>query len=479
MKKIRLITPIFVFFYTCQSFAQVDIHNNGIVYLSSPTDTFFVGGALTNASGAEFTNNGVVQIKKDLTNNQASMSVGTGTLMLNGTAAQSVAGSQVFKTYHFISDNGLGITLNNNLSVSGLHTYISGIITTSSTPNYMIYEAGSSYTGDADSRHVNGWIKKIGSTDFIFPVGDNNYERTVALTNLTTSSEFDVKRNPRVTPNFIQLLSPLVLVDTSEYWTINKISGGSAKVAMNWDVSKVPFPSVLLSDVRAASYDAGISYWTNIGGSATGNTATSGSVTSGSIAAFNRNFTMGSISFTLPLKIIDFNGVRMHDYTHIAWTVMNELNVRNYELLKSDDGSRFYPVTMQLPLNNGGLTYYQYDDRSLLNGTAWYRIHATENSGREAWSEIIKINTSANTHSFYVMNNPVAGMIAVYASQAYKGVYQYSLISNSGQLMQSGNLDINKEGVQYLRLSNQFSPGIYSLILQSADHRLAVNIYKQ
>jgi hypothetical protein len=146
------------------------------------------------------------------------MTVGTGTLFLNGSSAQSVNGTQVFKTYNLVTNNAAGITLNNNLSVTGVHTYTAGIITTSATPNYMIYEAGSSYTGSSDSRHVNGWVKKTGNTNFTFPVGNATYERSIALTNLTASGEFNVKHNFILTPSRYSLYNPLVYVDSAEHW---------------------------------------------------------------------------------------------------------------------------------------------------------------------------------------------------------------------------------------------------------------------
>src|SRR4051812_30501885 len=109
--------------------AQVDITNTGILYIGSATDTFFVGGSFTNSSSAALTNNGVTNVKLDISNSQAAMATGTGKLLLNGNSAQAVNGTQVFKTNDFITNNSTGITLNNSLSVSGVHTFISGMIT--------------------------------------------------------------------------------------------------------------------------------------------------------------------------------------------------------------------------------------------------------------------------------------------------------------------------------------------------------------
>ncbi len=106
-----------------------------------------------------------------------------------GSGQQILAALQPFRTFNLITDNTLGLLLNNNLSISGVHTFINGIIGSSVTPNCLIvYEAGSSYTGSADSKHVSGWVKKIGSTGFIFPVGTGLMLRPVELNNISSTS---------------------------------------------------------------------------------------------------------------------------------------------------------------------------------------------------------------------------------------------------------------------------------------------------
>src|SRR6266487_5745603 len=179
MKKIF---SFLLFFSFCIiSIAQTAVTNAGTLYISTSSDILHITGDFTNNSGSALTNNGNLYVKQNLSNGQSAMAVGTGTLYLNGTSAQTVSGSQPFKTYNFVSNNSSGITLNNNLSVSGTHTFTSGLITTSATPNYLIYETGSSYSGNGDTKHVNGWVKKSGNTNFTFPVGDNTYERNIAL----------------------------------------------------------------------------------------------------------------------------------------------------------------------------------------------------------------------------------------------------------------------------------------------------------
>jgi hypothetical protein len=456
--------------------AQTNVQNNGILFVSAASDTLFMGSSFTNAAGAAFTNNSVVNIKQDITNGEVAMATGTGTLYLNGTSTQVITGAEIFKTYNLITNNSAGFTLNNNLSISGLHTYTAGIITTSVTPNYMVYQAGSNYSGDDDSRHVNGWVKKIGNTDFVFPVGNGTYKRTVALTNMTVSSEFNAKHNSPSTPNYANLFPPLVLIDTNEYWTINKVSGGSALVEMNWDHSKIPVPQVLLSSVRAAYYNG--SFWVNIGGTGSGNIATTGSVTSNSVSAFNNNFTIASTSWVLPLQLISFSGQHYSTYNKISWVVSNEADVVHYKLQRSNDGVNFYTVSQQSANNNNSTETYTVTDGGTMYGKAYYRLAYLQTDGQVKYSGVIIIN-AAQDKDFYVIKNPVSTSIEIYAGSTFKGTYSYTLTNSTGQIMQSGTVAIITEGVQQVKLRSYLATGIYVLTLRNADHLLQKNILKE
>ncbi|HMK04092.1 MAG TPA: hypothetical protein VK489_07875, partial [Ferruginibacter sp.] len=426
MKKIMLLAiPAMISFAN----AQVGITNSGNLQVHA-------GGSFTgfehfsNSATAVLVNNGTVFLRSNITNAQAGMSAGAGILHLNGTTPQAVNGTQPFKAFNLITNNASGITLNNNLSVGGTHTYSNGMITTSSTPNYMIYEAGSSYTGSNDARHVNGWVKKNGNTNFTFPVGNATYERSVALTNLTAASEFNVRYNPAPTPNHMSVYNPLVLVDTFEYWTINKISGSAAQVTINWNTGKVPFPNFMLSGIRAAWYDG--TFWRGIGGTASGTVATSGSVTSNSVSVFNTRFVIGSVSWLLPLRIISFNGERISDHAKVNWVIGNEFNVDHYELARSDDGLVFYTVSAQSPINRNGTELYSHEDHKTFNNIVYYRLKITDGSSQVSYSHIITFSANNSGKELYVVTNPVSASIEVYAGSSVKGTYNYTIANSSG-----------------------------------------------
>src|SRR3989337_2085051 len=119
------------------------------------------------------------------------------------------------------------ITNNGNLQI---HTgaSVSGFGSFNNTSTAALVNNGNLYI-KGDIRHVNGWVKKMGSSDFIFPVGDETVERTVALSSLSANSEFNAKYFAN-TPFPYQLQDPVREVTQPEYWAVNKVSVGPDSV---------------------------------------------------------------------------------------------------------------------------------------------------------------------------------------------------------------------------------------------------------
>jgi hypothetical protein len=450
--------------------AQTDLQNTGTLYISTSSDILYVNGAFTN--GGTLTNHGQLYVLRNLTNNEASMAAGTGSLLLTGTLAQIVGGTQPFRTFNLTTNNAAGITLNNNLHVSGTHTFTNGIIASSATPNYLVYESGSSYTGSGDAAHVSGWVKKIGSTNFAFPVGNGTYERPVSVVSLSAASEFNARHNVN-TPNTNSMLSPIVSVDPYEYWTINQVSGGTAQLFMNWNNAKIQFPQYILADIRAIYNNAGV--WENRGGTATGNVATTGTITSNAVSAFG-NFTMGSVSVALPVEFLGIWAMAGDGYNTIQFKTAQESNIDHFEVQRSPDAITFLPIGRMPPHNTNDPQLYTFKDAQPLSGTAWYRVRNIDIDGQSKYSPIVKLSAGNRASSFHVMNNPVSAVIYMSASDNYKGNYQYQLLSNLGQVVQTGNVVVQQAGIVSIPLKDPVSRGVFLLHVYNPKHQLVEKI---
>jgi hypothetical protein len=421
----------------------------------------------TNSSTAVLVNNGTVYLGGNITNDEASMSAGSGSLHINGSSSQTLNGSAELRTYDLVTDNSNGITLNNNLSIAGTHTFTNGLIHTSSTPNYLIYESGATHSGSGDSRHVTGWVKKNGNNDFTFPVGDNSYLRSIALSGLTAISEFNCHY---YTPssNIYSLFSPLVKVKGNEYWQIDKVSGGSANVTLNWDHTKVPMDNILLSDIRAGHYTG--TYWTNAGGAATGDVTTTGSVTSNAISSFSP-FTLGYVSFPIPLKLLSFTGWRRTGITYLHWVTENEQSVDHFAVQRSFDGISFAVIGNVNARNSGIRELYSFDDRVSFTGTAYYRLCSIDIDGKYSYSKVVAVSESGFDGPAFVVLNPVQTAIAIINRSVPGGMYAYNLYSSSGQLVLKGNISLASNAAGMIRLPIHLSYGIYTLELANEKIR--------
>lgn len=443
--------------------AQVDFHNTGILYISGSSDILHVSGSFTNAAGSSLTNAGNLYVLQNLTNNQSSMSVGTGTLYLNGSQAQFVNGSEVFRTFNLETNNthAGGITLNNNLSISGSHSFVDGIISTSATPNYLVYEAGSSYTGDGDGQHVSGWVKKIGNTDFSFPVGNGTVIRKTAIESLSGSLEFNAHYF-QSTQNLNNLQAPLVLVDPQEYWIINRVSvSGSAQVHLNWDNSRVAFPQFVLNSIRGAYYSGAV--WVNQGGSATGDVNTTGDIISNTVSAFGE-LTFGSVEFLLPLRFLGIIAHRKMGYNLVEWKTADATNTDHFDIERSEDGVHYKTIGKMSSVNAPTVLTYTFRDDQLTGGTLWYRIRSVDVDGRFNLSAVVAVRAYAEANqSMHILNNPAQGSIHLYAPESYRGECRYNLSSTNGQLIQKGVLSIRGSGNASIELSSKISPGVYIL----------------
>lgn len=454
--------------------AQQAFTNYGNLQIHSGT-TLTGFGAFSNQSTAAWVNNGTFRLRGNITNAQSSMMNSTGTLHLEGSASQTVNGTQVFRTNHLVTNNSNGITLNNSLSVAGTHTFTAGIITSSSTPDYLVYEAGAGYSGSSDARHVNGWVTKQGNTNFIFPVGNGTYLRPIEISSLSASSVFNAKHSGATT-NTANVASPIVMVDPNEYWTLNQISGGTAQVQLNWDHSKIAFPNWLLSDIRVVTYTAGM--WTNRGGTATGDTRATGSITSSSINTFGA-ITFGSQSAILPMRLLSITAKRVNEHTAVNWTTDNEQHVDHYEVERMDDyGIKFFFIGSVPAKNSAAANTYEFIDRLPLNGTAQYRVKTVDTDGAKSYSPIVSVTGSDMRANMLLLNNPVKDALHIEVAPRHEGKYFYQIINAAGQSVQAGTLIVQGAGVVNIPVPG-IRKGVHVLKISNETYHYSVKMIVQ
>jgi hypothetical protein len=446
--------------------SQTPATNTGILYISTNADIFSAGSDFTNTSTL-LTNNGQLYIKGNLTNNQIPATIGTGTLHLNGASAQIVAGTASFKTFNLNTNNTSGgITINTNLSISGTHTFTSGLITTAAS-RYIVYEDDATHSSASNTAHVNGWVKKIGNDNFIFPVGNVSHLREIAIRDISTSSEFNAAYSG-ATPNTSNMQSPLNSINLTEHWTLDKVAGtGTIAVTLNWDNAKVPFPNYVLNDLRVAQYIS--SNWTSTGANnITGTVSTNGTITSEPFSfSAAIPLSIGSISLFVPLYFLDVSAQRKENYTVVQWKTAQEQNVKTHEVERSSTGNNFTTIGQISARNSVNTQFYKYNDSTELSGTLFYRIKSVDLDGKIKYSKVVSVSVNNTKEEINLLTNPVKDAFNLSINNTVNTVYHYNLASMGGSIVQKGNIEFNGRGNVSISLYSRISPGSYILVINN------------
>lgn len=122
-------------------------------------------------------------------------------------------------------------------------------------------------------------------------------------------------------------------------------------------------------------------------------------------------FFIESVSAPLPVRWLSITGViNAQKQTVLNWEVQ-ENNVLNYSVEKSDNAVNFTGIAT---VNSKGdaKNSYNFTDASMLNGLMYFRVKQTDRNARTSYSPIIKLSNNQNG-KFAVYPNPVKDMVSI------------------------------------------------------------------
>lgn len=380
-----------------------------------------------------------------------------------------------------------GVTLQQPIAVAGVLTLISGHITTDAT-NLLIMNAGSSvntqvYTtrisGGSANSFINGPMRKIGGTDFLFPVGKlTRGTRYCGISGTTIATdaftaEF-ISGSASNKPGGI-IASGLYNVSKCEYWTIDRTAGSSStNVTLSWNPASICNAAAYvtqLSSLVVAHYGTS---WDNFGnnGGNTGNVS-SGSVTWNNVSTFSP-FSLGSTSPSenpLPVKLVDVKAYNTGNKNRIEWTNLTEIDVVAYEIEKSLNGTQFTSMVSLVARSNENdkQSYYEYDAQPSF--VTYYRIKVTSRDAKIIYSPIVKVATNLTVKQDIVLYpNPVTGKQFTIQMNSAAGNYFVKIYTANGQIVKTETL--THPGGSYsktIELPSQLQAGQYYMQVSGGE----------
>jgi hypothetical protein len=360
-------------------------------------------------------------------NGPVSFGMNGGKTIFTGTAEQSISITVspthpdtllLFKKLEINKDSG-SLSLELPIVISDSLILKKGNIESSMT-NLITMNAGSIVSGASDSSFVDGPLKKIGNTAFIFPTGKENLYRPIAMSApINTSDSYTAEYFiDSVLVNTSQRDSTLGYVIRDKFWKLNRNNGTSqVYVTLSWNSNC----SIQDTNIFVSSWDG--STWKDLGFGLLTGTSDNGSLRS-AIAA--QNFNEFAISYQLsPASFTCSTGspTYSNDGTYIKYYTFDAsgfnlypVNLTTYNALTSE--SPFNLIAPTLPIistspliqnyvHNTDVNYNSQQDGYSLNYTnniigIEFAFRLDENFGNKRSIRFFELGEPGTGHNFHV-----------------------------------------------------------------------------
>lgn len=179
----------------------------------------------------------------------------------------------------------------------------------------------------------------------------------------------------------------------------------------------------------------------------------------------NSNF---SITATLPVSITNITASKKNASVSVDWSVLNEINVKKYEVEKSTDGINYVKVGEVAAIKASN---YSWLDLSPFSGNNYYRIKSVDNDGSAQFSQSVVVKFGAdNSQNIIVVNNPIVnGKVQLLVENTARGTYYITLFNQLGQ--QIANKEITHAGnnATYTVSASGLAKGVYQVLFTNAS----------
>jgi hypothetical protein len=145
----------------------------------------------------------------------------------------------------------------------------------------------------------------------------------------------------------------------------------------------------------------------------------------------------------LPVNLKSFTAMQQAKNIALEWKVSNQVNMLQYEVERSVNGSSFSKVAV-LPATAGSSFTYNWIDEHTTTGNNFYRIRCIGISGTISYSAIVNVKIGSDLSGINIYPNPVTNnVIALQFTGMQKGIYNIRLLSSMGQVAFTSGITLN------------------------------------
>ena len=181
------------------------------------------------------------------------------------------------------------------------------------------------------------------------------------------------------------------------------------------------------------------------------------------VNGFSGFFVSSPNSALLPVRLVSFTGRPQGNSGLLQWVTASEINSSYFELQRSINGNNYTAIST-IPAtgnsNNTNLTY-QYTDQPKTAGVYYYRLKMVDKDGRFTYSNMIRLNYTANKSAISVYPNPATQYVLLNFPQVTAGI-TLRMIDMTGRIVKTASIPKGTTQLKF-RLDG-LAAGIYKLI---------------
>jgi poly(3-hydroxybutyrate) depolymerase len=447
-----------------------------------------VNGNLTINSGVTLNGNSASVTLTGNLANSGTISPGTSSFTLSGSAAQSFSGSIIFNNLTINKSGGaVSLTGTGSTIVNGTLTLSAGNIISSSS-NPLTLAVNASATGGSATSYVIGPLVKTmgGGSTFTFPLGSlaGNKFRPVTLSATSASDVWitEYKANnptsdgyPSATFNSTKLTS----VSQFEYWDVSRAGSTSASLTLSYNTGSYNPPNIGdPSKLRIAHWD-GTRWDVPTGNGTVSHTGDniSGTVTVTNVTSFSPH-TVGIFDPPLPVTWLSFDATRAGNTISLEWKTATERNNDRFEIERSEDGVAYNNIGKRSGAGNSSITHrYEFADHEVsASQDYYYRIRQVDFDGVFDFSKIVYVPAAEREAKWSIYPNPVRINEPVNIEHADKSANADELVdlqvtAPNGMVIWSGQNSLSEIKKSLQQLTETLKPGMYVVRLADGLHR--------
>jgi fibronectin-binding autotransporter adhesin len=182
----------------------------------------------------------------------------------------------------------------------------------------------------------------------------------------------------------------------------------------------------------------------------------------------------------LPVSITSIRAYQKNQGIQVEWATQQETNMQGHEVERSTDGLQFKKLGTVPALGNGTNSYGWFD-ASPVNGSNWYRIKSMEKSGKQSYSQVVKVNLGKTAITINAYPNPIIGnSFNLEMNNMDKGSYTIIITNKLGQELLRKQIDhTGGATTRTISIDQPMAIGTYQLMVVGKEINLLIPLIKQ